>query len=405
MGDGPIISFENVSKVYHKGMVLPSFRRMAGGALRGPRAFLGAFRGDGAFHALRDVSFEMPRGGTLGIIGPNGAGKSTVLKILAGITDYTAGEVRIEGRVGALIEVGAGFHPELSGRANIFHYGAVMGMRRREVKAKFDEIVAFSGIDPSFLDTPVKKYSSGMHVRLAFSVAIAVEPDILLVDEVLSVGDARFRMQCADKMRDLLRGETTIVFVSHNLHLVQSLCRTTLLLDRGETAFLGDTAGAIERYGEVMTGPSISADPDREIGALFESLDVTLLKKDGSAADSIDAAEPLRVRLRGAFQEAGGAFRFGVRLYAADGSTVWNEKTIYSRPESIEIDRAFVLSLVVDPIQVAPGNYHFVANVFDSMGISVGRAPSSIFRVTSRVPEAEDYAERFRPRATWRFGE
>lgn len=200
-----------------------------------------------AFWALKDVSFEVKRGEVLGIIGRNGAGKSTLLKILSRITEPTEGRVTIDGRVASLLEVGTGFHPELTGRENIFLNGAILGMTRAEIRRKFDEIVAFAGVE-KFLDTPVKRYSSGMYVRLAFSVAAHLEPEILVVDEVLAVGDAEFQKKCLGKMKDVSGHGRTVLFVSHNMAAVQSLCSRALILQSGTVAKDGTTSEAVSTY-------------------------------------------------------------------------------------------------------------------------------------------------------------
>lgn len=207
-------------------------------------------RADGArneFWALRDLDLEIGQGEVLGLIGRNGAGKSTLLKILSRITYPTEGRALVRGRVGTLLEVGTGFHPELTGRENIFLNGAVLGMRRREIGAKYEEIVEFSGVE-RFLETPVKRYSSGMHVRLAFAVAAHLEPEILLVDEVLAVGDAEFQQKCLGKMRDVASHGRTVVFVSHSLGAIRRLCDRAVLLDRGRLAADGDPAEVIATY-------------------------------------------------------------------------------------------------------------------------------------------------------------
>src|SRR5213075_17139 len=193
------------------------------------------------FWALKDVSFEVQKGEVLGIIGRNGAGKSTLLKILARITEPTSGKVEIEGRVASLLEVGTGFHPELTGRENIFMNGAILGMKQAEIKNKFDEIVSFSGIE-QFIDTPVKRYSSGMYVRLAFAVAAHLEPEILIVDEVLAVGDAEFQKKCLGKMDEVAKGGRTVLFVSHNMEAVDRLTTRCLCLSSGELSHDGETS-------------------------------------------------------------------------------------------------------------------------------------------------------------------
>lgn len=200
------------------------------------------------FWALKDVNFEINRGDAVGIIGRNGAGKSTLLKVLSRITEPTTGRITLNGRVASLLEVGTGFHPELSGRENIFLNGAILGMSRAEIKSKFDEIVDFSGVE-KFLDTPVKRYSSGMYVRLAFSVAAHLEPEILVVDEVLAVGDAEFQKKCLGKMKDVSeQSGRTVLFVSHNMAAVKSLCNRGIVLQKGEIAFTGSQNDAVDFY-------------------------------------------------------------------------------------------------------------------------------------------------------------
>jgi len=209
------------------------------------------------FWALRDVSFAVEQGETLGIIGRNGAGKSTLLKLLSRITFPTTGKIVRRGRVASLLEVGTGFHPELTGRENIYLNGAILGMTRREITRKFDEIVAFSEIE-QFLDTPVKRYSSGMYVRLAFAVAAHLEPEVLVVDEVLAVGDAAFQKKCLGKMGDVAKGGRTVLFVSHNMAAVQQLCRTGIVLEAGRIKTMGDIDECVESYiGQANFGQSI----------------------------------------------------------------------------------------------------------------------------------------------------
>ncbi len=197
--------------------------------------------------ALKDISFQIRQGEVVGIIGPNGAGKTTLLKLLARITDPTEGRIEIRGRIGSLIEVGTGFHPELTGRENVYLNGAILGMRRREIDHRFDEIVDFAGVD-KFIDTPVKRYSSGMHVRLAFSVAAHLEPEILVVDEVLAVGDAEFQSKCLGKMRDVAGSGRTVLFVSHNMAAIRDLCTDVMLIERGKLNRRGEPDDVIRAY-------------------------------------------------------------------------------------------------------------------------------------------------------------
>lgn len=199
------------------------------------------------FWAVKDVSFEVKQGDVIGIIGRNGAGKSTLLKILSRITEPTEGRIRIKGRVASLLEVGTGFHPELTGRENIYLNGAILGMSRAEIKAKFDEIVAFAEVE-RFLDTPVKRFSSGMYVRLAFAIAAHLEPEILIVDEVLAVGDSEFQKKCLGKMHDVSHSGRTVIFVSHNMAAITSLTGTSALLQDGNCVFFGETQDAVGKY-------------------------------------------------------------------------------------------------------------------------------------------------------------
>lgn len=212
---------------------------------------------DEEFWALKDVCFELKLGEVLGIIGRNGSGKSTLLKILSRITEPTTGRIEIDGRVASLLEVGTGFHQELTGRENIFLNGAILGMTRAEVRTRFDEIVAFSEVE-KFLDTPVKRYSSGMYVRLAFAVAAHLEPEILIVDEVLAVGDAQFQEKCLGKMKDVAGNGRTVIFVSHNMSAVRTLCSSALVLADGKTDYSGEIRGGISHYSRSSTTPSYS---------------------------------------------------------------------------------------------------------------------------------------------------
>jgi len=245
----PIIEVENISKRYSIG------KKESYGSLRDEimQALASPFRrkkeDDGTDHiwALKDVSFTVEEGDVLGIVGRNGAGKSTLLKILSRITEPTTGKISMRGRVASLLEVGTGFHPELTGRENIFLNGALLGMMNAEIKAKFDEIVAFSEIE-KFLDTPVKRYSSGMYVRLAFAVAAHLEPEILIIDEVLAVGDTVFQKKCIDKMTEVSRKGRTVLFVSHNFSAVKALCTKALLIRQGELEHMGGVQETLDVF-------------------------------------------------------------------------------------------------------------------------------------------------------------
>ena len=252
------------------------------------------------FWALKDLSFEVRRGEVVGVIGRNGAGKSTLLKILSRITEPTKGRVTIRGRVASLLEVGTGFHPELTGRENIYLNGAILGMSRREIKAKFDEIVDFAEVE-KFLDTPVKRYSSGMYVRLAFAVAAHLEPEILVVDEVLSVGDAEFQRKCLGKIKDVSSGQgRTVLFVSHNMPSVQQLCTSGLMLSHGAVLYRGSIEGTISQYMNSLDQTSrqeLRSRKDREGNGRLKVVDVSFHDQDGNHIEAAICGQPLRVRV------------------------------------------------------------------------------------------------------------
>ncbi len=257
------------------------------------------------FWALKDVSLEVAQGEVVGIIGRNGAGKSTFLKILSRITEPTNGRILIDGRVASLLEVGTGFHPELTGRENIFLNGAILGMASTEIRRKFDEIVAFAGVE-TFLDTPVKRYSSGMYVRLAFAVAAHLDSDILIVDEVLAVGDAQFQRKCLGKMDDISkRGGRTVLIVSHQMAAIANLCTKCVVLDHGSVNFAGDTKTAISRYlslGETGNG-NRAVEAARAGWATPYITSSRLLSRRGEERDRFEMGEGLIVELRYATED------------------------------------------------------------------------------------------------------
>lgn len=245
----PIVEFDRVCKSFRLGSGHDSLRDVLADMWSRLTSRHPSMRRD--FTALSEVSFAVDRGEACGVIGPNGAGKSTALKLLAGILRADAGRVAVRGRLAALIEVGAGFHGDLTGRENVYLNGAILGMSRRDIRARYDAIVAFAGLE-QFMETPVKRYSSGMYARLGFSVAAHTEPDVLLVDEVLSVGDAVFRLRCLERMRSLVREGTTLVFVTHDLEQMQSICPRAIVLDRGRLVHDGSSREAVTRYLESL---------------------------------------------------------------------------------------------------------------------------------------------------------
>ena len=239
--------------------------------------------------ALKDVSFEVQHGEVLGIIGRNGAGKSTLLKILSRITEPTEGSVDLYGRVGSLLEVGTGFHPELTGRENIYLNGAILGMKRAEIERKFDEMVDFAEVE-RFIDTPVKHYSSGMYLRLAFAVAAHLEPDILLVDEILAVGDAQFQKKCLGKMGQVAQQGRTVLFVSHNMAAISSMCKTIIVLESGKLKLKGPTAQSIDDYQSTLNAPDDESNPPLQHGvAIFRG---PTIASDHRVGTSIQSGDP-----------------------------------------------------------------------------------------------------------------
>jgi len=298
------IQIENLSKRYRLGAGVALHRTLGEAVHDWVSAALGRLRGSETtrgprtFLALDNVSLTVQPGEVVGLVGRNGAGKSTLLKILSRITPPTKGCVVLRGRVGSLLEVGTGFHPELTGRENIFLNGAVLGMTRREIRRRFDEIVAFAEIGP-FLGTPVKRYSSGMYVRLAFAVAAHLEPEILLVDEVLAVGDAAFQHKCLGKMGEVARGGRTVVFVSHNMKAVRALCTRAVLLDAGRVAEQGEVDDVTAAYLRRARGSLDAANVSAQLAALPADPDVRLLdvglSQHGASGEEFASAEPIHI--------------------------------------------------------------------------------------------------------------
>jgi lipopolysaccharide transport system ATP-binding protein len=276
--------------------------------------------------ALRNISFEVHQGQVLGIVGRNGAGKSTLLKILSRVTEPTEGSAEIHGRVGSLLEVGTGFHPELTGRENIYLNGAILGMKRLEIDRKFDEIVAFSEVE-QFIDTPVKRYSSGMYLRLAFAVAAHLEPEILVVDEVLAVGDAEFQRKCMGKMSDVAQAGRTILFVSHNMSAVMRLTEETIVLDKGHMVYRAPTPQAVDYYmaaGFTGAGERIwtSAEIPTE-AAPFTPIALRLRDRNGRVADTLRSIEPFTVEIEYNLDQSITGLRVGIYLLTMRGEYVF----------------------------------------------------------------------------------
>ncbi len=276
--------------------------------------------------ALRHVSFDVKKGTALGIIGRNGAGKSTLLKILSRVTDPTEGQGELRGRVGSLLEVGTGFHAELSGRENIYLNGAILGMTKKEIDNRFDQIVDFSEIG-QYIDTPVKRYSSGMYLRLAFAVAAHLEPEILVVDEVLAVGDADFQRKCLGKMSDVAGEGRTVLFVSHNMSAIQRLTQECLVLDKGQVLMRGPSEQAVDFYlnrGLSKLGERFWEADEVPLNAKpFQPLAIRVLDKEGTVSDSVRSVDPITIEIEYRLEEAATGLRVGYYLFTTRGEPVF----------------------------------------------------------------------------------
>jgi lipopolysaccharide transport system ATP-binding protein len=341
-----ILKAENVSKQYRLGLIgtgtiSHDFNRWWA-SIRGkedPYLKVGAVndrstKADSDYvWALKDINFEVQRGEVLGIIGKNGAGKSTLLKILSRVTIPTTGEIKTKGRIASLLEVGTGFHPELTGRENIYLNGAILGMTKAEIKAKEEEIIEFSGCQ-MYVDTPVKRYSSGMRVRLAFAVAAFLEPDILVIDEVLAVGDAEFQKKAIGKMQDISKGEgRTVLFVSHNMTTVQKLCSRLLILENGNVVFEGNTEQGILKY---LRKENLSSNSYENIDFYSEGLNVKSIEIEGSdvSGNSFSYEDQIRIRMIYNLDKSLNGLVFVIRITDENDNvlfTSWNSDCIETR--------------------------------------------------------------------------
>ncbi|MFV2081280.1 MAG: ABC transporter ATP-binding protein [bacterium] len=364
-----VITAENLSKQYRLGKThtdLLSERLGAGiKSLFGRSRGLGMKEGtEGVSHiwALKNINFKVRQGEVLGIIGRNGAGKSTLLKILSRITEPTEGRVEMRGRVGSLLEVGTGFHPELTGRENVFLNGAILGMAKAEIHDKFDEIISFSGVE-KFIDTPVKRYSSGMQVRLAFAVAAHLEPEILLIDEVLAVGDLAFQRKCLGKMGEVARAGRTVLFVSHNMSSVLKFCQSCLFLDAGKLVFSGSTREAVDNYlgslqDEEAEHDILNLAREGGYGRLIRFSKCNLLDSDGRTTNSLLFGEPFSIHLEAVSESRIEDISLIVRIESFDGEPI-TEPASEDAGDLFTISESEPLSVVVDFVKLCltPGKY------------------------------------------------
>jgi len=340
--------------------------------------------------ALKDVNFEVQQGERIGIIGPNGAGKSTLLKILSRITEPTTGKVRIKGRVSSLLEVGTGFHPELTGRENVFLNGAILGMTRWEIRQKFDEIVAFAELE-KFLDTPVKRYSSGMHVRLGFAVAAHLEPEILIVDEVLAVGDASFQKKCLGKMQNVAQEGRTVLFVSHNMASIENLCETAYLLKQGTVETHGPARAVIDQYLRGRAEDSelpLSERTDRagSGGLRFQAIEFRV--KDEEACPQLVCGQPFVVSLHYMCVREIKNPVCTIVFYNLRGNRIIHLSTKCKRTAFGSLPPRGALVCCVDALPLVPGEYSVNVALSDSHGVvdhieeaaRVSVAPADVYR-------------------------
>ena len=309
---------------------------------------------DSEFWALHDLNFQIPKGEVVGLIGANGSGKSTLLKILSRITEPTEGDVKVRGKVASLLEVGTGFHPELTGRENVYVNGAILGMTRREVDKKFDEIVDFAGV-ADFIDTPIKRYSSGMTVRLGFAVAAHLDPDVLIVDEVLAVGDLRFQNRCINQMQKIAQSGKTVLFVSHQMATVENLCKSSFLLDKGKIIYSGFSGKVINEYRKTMneTFPLSLKERKREGNGKCKLVSFKITNQDGKEVDSLICGKPATLTL------------------------------------SFEVERPFTSALCLS-LGISTANRHRIAHLcMKTFGKRIDPMEQNMFEVLLHLPKVE----------------
>ena len=420
----PAVAAHDLAKVYRRFLHQNQFKTLKSALLTG--SLLTDLRPDQTFTALDGVSFEVPRGCTFGVIGENGSGKSTLLKLLAGITKPTRGSLAVDGRVSALIELGAGFHPEISGRENVAINGIMLGLTRREVEQRFDEIVAFAELE-RFIDAPVKTYSSGMYMRLGFAVAIHVDPDVLLIDEVLAVGDEAFTRKCLDKIGEFRRRGKTIVLVSHSLGLVEKMCDDVLWVRRGRKADQGDPKRVVDAYltyvaggEEALRRQQVQADaeaPPPEAGPgearpegsyregrwgsrAVEITQVRLRDARGRERHVYASGESLTVELDLRAEQPVDDFVFGLGLFTADGVSVYGTNTHLEDWRARRLEGAARVALTLRDLRLVEGTYLLDVAVHQKDGTPYDyhRGLYSL-RVKSRVKDVGIY----RPEHAWSF--
>jgi ABC-type polysaccharide/polyol phosphate transport system ATPase subunit len=408
----PAIAVRDVRKVYRRYGRRKSFGTLKSALLSG--GVLRNLRPDATFLALDGVSLDVEAGRTVGIIGRNGSGKSSLLKLIAGIGKPTSGTVHVSGRVSALIELGAGFHPEISGRENVFINGMMLGLSKAEIGRRFDDIVAFAELG-DFIDEPVKTYSSGMYMRLGFAVAINVDPDVLLVDEVLAVGDEAFTHKCLDKFADFRRRGKTIVLVTHTLDLVTRFCDEAVWLDGGKVRAHGDPKRVVDGYllevAGAETQPSAAAAPatvdagSNQAGRWgskdAEIEHVELIRADGQPSQLFESGQPMRIRVRVRAARPLTDFVFGIGIFTADGVCCFGTNTHIEGGVPQELSGSGEFTVDIDRLDLVAGTYKLDVAVHRQDGVPYDyhRLLYS-FRVASPLKDTGIY----RPRHRWTFG-
>jgi len=449
----PAIDVINVSKVYRRYARKRQFATLKSAILDG--SLLADLKPDETFQALRNVSFSVPKGCTYGVIGSNGSGKSTLLKCVAGITRPTEGDVKVDGRISALIELGAGFHPEISGRENIFINGIMLGLTKKEILRRFDEIVEFAEMQ-DFIDAPVKTYSSGMYMRLGFAVAVHVDPDVLLVDEVLAVGDQSFTHKCLDKFAEFRRRNKSILLVTHSLDLVEKFCDVAHWLNKGVTKGEGDPKRVVAAYvmdvedveentlakaeavrvaasAKEISTANAAEDTGANVGANFSSpgvetgegpeeprgpkdgfkseegrwgtreveiTNVTISGPNGDAGHVFQSGESIQVRMDVTSKEKITDFVFGLGLFNADNVCVYGTNTNLEEFQPTEIDGSAIVTFTIDKLDLVEGTYRLdlAAHKADGYPYDYHRLLYT-FRVKSRIRDVGIY----RPDHRWTF--
>jgi lipopolysaccharide transport system ATP-binding protein len=401
------VEFRNVSKHYNLGLTrisLPSY--IAAQSKKLLKLTNTNSKSDKSFWALQDVSFDLKEGQSLALVGPNGAGKTTILKLLANITKPTSGAISLQGKLSALIELGAGFHPDLTGRENIFLNGTILGLKRSEIRRRFDEILDFSELE-KFIDTPVKRYSSGMAVRLGFAVAACIEPDILLVDEVLAVGDASFRQKCMDRIKRLLNQGTSLIFVSHNLGLVKAVCESALYLDHGRVEYRGTTEEVVDYYTQVLNEERIQKlggvqEQVEQLSSFIELTGVEIVGSSSTRPENLYPEQGAIVNIKYLSYKSMPAVHVVVRFIRSDGVSC---SVVYSRRDGAHLfleEGIGEINLSLNPLQLYPGMYYLSVTVKnEDESVPLARGWSDWFKVTGLAPGYVDLDAVFEPVRSW----